>query len=88
MKYVIDLNGVTTRQQFQELVVQSLPCPEYFGRNLDALYDVMTEWNEPTEIVFLQFQEFTHQMPGYAEAVENLCMDAMAENENVSVTFE
>ncbi len=88
MKYVIDLNGVSTRQQFQEVVAQKLPCPEYFGCNLDALYDVMTEWNEPVEIVFKQFQEFAHQMPGYAEAVENMCMDAMAENESLRVSFE
>ena len=88
MKYIIDLNGITTRQQFHEQVMQKLPCPEYYGRNLDALYDVITDRSEPVEIVFLQFRDFLHQMPGYAEAVENMCMDVMAKNKNVKVTFE
>lgn len=85
IRYEICLKDVSCRQQFQERVREVLPCPHYFGRNLDALYDVLTEWDEQTEIVFSQFQEFSHRMPGYAEAVEHLCADVMAENRKIKI---
>ena len=87
MKYEIDLMNVTTKSQFQELIQKSIPCPDYYGRNLDALYDVLTEYCEAVEIVFLHFQEFLHQLPGYAEAVQNMCMDAQADNPQLKIIF-
>lgn len=87
MRYEIDLTFVTTRKQFQERVMQALPCPEYYGRNLDALYEMLTDFCEPVELVFVDFVEFSHQMPGYAEAVQNMCADAQAENSLLKFNF-
>ena len=87
MRYEIDLTGVTTKMQFQDKVMQVLPCPDYYGRNLDALYDVLTELRENVELVFLEFLEFSHRMPGYAEALENMCADAKAENPLLQFEF-
>ena len=88
MRIEIDLADISTRQQFQDRVQQMLPCPDYYGRNLDALYDVLTDFGEELELVFLNFVEFAHQMPGYAEAVENMCADAQAENPLLHILME
>ena len=41
MKYEIDLKDVNTRSELYDLLEQKLPLPDYTGRNLDALYDVL-----------------------------------------------
>ena len=88
LKYEINLSDVSTRRQFQERVQEILPCPAYFGRNLDALYDLLTEWNDYTEITFSEFREFSHRMPGYAETVQSMCADVMAENQKIKIVLD
>ena len=44
MKQVIlDGSAITTRTQFHDAVAQQLQLPEWYGRNLDALYDCLGE---------------------------------------------
>ena len=88
MIYRVDLTDVTTKQQFHERVQDGIPCPEYYGKNLDALYDVLMELSGSVEVVFEHFQEFSHQMPGYAEAVEHMCEDVAAEMLELTICLE
>ena len=52
----IDLFEVYSKEDLQELLVKELPLPEYYGRNLDALYDCLTDPGPEVEIV-LENQE-------------------------------
>ena len=87
---VIELDGraMTDRPAAHSHLVQQLELPSWYGRNLDALYDVLTEMSGPIEIVFLNFREFTHQLPGFGEAVEHLCADVQAENPELLIVLE
>ena len=40
-EYVIDLAGVTARKELHERIEAALPVPEWYGKNLDALHDVL-----------------------------------------------
>ena len=40
--YTIDLTGVTTPREMHEVIKASLSLPEYYGMNLDALWDCLT----------------------------------------------
>ena len=44
--FVIDISSTHNKAQLLELVAETLKFPEYFGRNWDALYDVLCdrEW--------------------------------------------
>ena len=42
---------MTDRVQVHNHLVERLELPTYYGRNLDALYDVLTERGEETQIV-------------------------------------
>ena len=50
--FYIDLSGVTTSDELQDLLVKELPLPDYYGKNLDALYDVLTENLQEWNIIF------------------------------------
>ncbi|RJQ80499.1 barnase inhibitor [Pseudonocardiaceae bacterium YIM PH 21723] len=41
--HVLDGQKVRTRQQFYAAIATALDFPEYFGKNLDALHDLLTD---------------------------------------------
>ena len=55
MNYEIDLKNAKTRADLYDLLEQELPLPDYFGRNLDALYDVLSEIPEDLREGFVPY---------------------------------
>lgn len=41
-KFVIDGEKITKKAELYDAVAQQIPLPGWFGKNLDALYDVIT----------------------------------------------
>ena len=50
--FYIDLKEISTREELHALLRKELPLPEYYGDNLDAFYDVLTEQGEGWNIIF------------------------------------
>lgn len=42
MEYRIDGNAMHNRQEAHEEIARALQFPEYYGKNLDALWDMLT----------------------------------------------
>lgn len=89
-EYTIDLTGVTDRRGLHDRIAQELPVPEWYGRNLDALYDVLTEprFSSGCLIRFTGCAQFRNSMPGYFRALQHMCMAAGENNEGLAVEFE
>ncbi len=47
MKYIVDFGGAATAGQMHEAIQKGLELPEYYGRNLDALWDCLRGDVEP-----------------------------------------
>lgn len=88
MKYRIDLSEISTKKEFHEKIAEVLPCPDYYGNNLDALYDVLAEPGEEREIVFSGCGAFGKAQPGYMSALRELCGEALRERPGLRVIFE
>ena len=73
MEYTIDLRNVKDPESMHDIIEYSLPVPEYYGRNLDALYDVLTSMPADTVITVFTDQELT---PEYIDMFLNVCEDA------------
>ena len=43
-KMLLDFHVPKTPEQAQRYLALELDLPDYYGRNLDALYDMLTEW--------------------------------------------
>ncbi|MDD2745315.1 MAG: barstar family protein [Candidatus Gracilibacteria bacterium] len=56
-QYIIDGNNFTGVETFYDEVAKVFSFPEYFGRNLDALYDSLSDIGEPMEIVWKNSQK-------------------------------
>ena len=48
MEITMDCGGVATKQELHELIAESLDFPDWYGHNLDALMDCLTDLDETT----------------------------------------
>ena len=61
MKYVLDAQQMQTKESTHEYLKDMLGFPEYYGRNLDALYDCLSDM-EDIEIVIQNLTEETKHL--------------------------
>jgi ribonuclease inhibitor len=56
-QYIIDGNHFSEVESFYKEVSQVFSLPDYFGNNLDALYDVLSDMEEPIEVIWQNSQK-------------------------------
>ena len=61
MKLVLDASRMG-QEQLHDYLQEMLPLPAYYGRNLDALYDCLTELPE-TEITWSHMEQADDSFP-------------------------
>ena len=85
MQVIIDGRNITDKQALHACLKEQCNFPGYYGNNLDALYDVLTEQAEPLEIKIDHAQELKEVLCGYGEAFLETLQDAAAENKNLTL---
>lgn len=73
MAVTVDLTGVRTLAEFHERVRAALTVPAWYGDNLDALHDLLTEGDEP--VTFRHAGDLRAAQPRFAAALERLCRE-------------
>ena len=63
--------------------VFSLPC--YFGNNLDALWDILNEEKEETEIIFINTNQAHEKLGSYGEKLIQLLEKLSLDNSNYTL---
>lgn len=85
-KILLDFNLIKTQEQVQEYLALQFDFPEYYGKNLDALYDMLTERTEDTCVgIFGTDRE--DGLESYLKRVKKVFQDAEADNEHLCVIF-
>lgn len=88
MQITIDLTDVRSKEAFHDRIQEALDCPAYYGRNLDALYDVLTSYCECLELDFTGYMDFAQDLPGYSSSFKDMCLEAMAENHELTICLD
>ena len=73
VNYEIDFTGVATASEFHERIRQGMQVPEYYGDNLDSLYDVLSEMRG--RIVFKGTENIDEDMVEYMNRFRAMCAD-------------
>ncbi|MDT8718019.1 barstar family protein [Clostridium sp. 19966] len=67
----------TSRQELHNILKSELMLPEYYGKNLDALWDCLTTDIElPLKIQWLDFEKSQKFLGSYAEDTRDLFLRA------------
>jgi len=86
MKVILDGRRMTDKETTHEYLKEQLYLPEYYGCNLDALYDCLTEMEELTEIEIEYKEEMRTCLGDYAAILIETIQDAVSENPNLQLT--
>ncbi len=81
--YALDCTGIKNREQLHKALAEALSFPEWYGCNLDALMDCLTDICAPTQLRLLGWRELGDWKDGFAEVF----VDAGLENPNLTIVL-
>ena len=87
-EYIIDLEGVESEDDLHDRLEESLPLPDYYGRNLDALYDILTEYGDGWHIVIENIDLVDEEIRPYVDDMIGVFEDASAAAPDLTVEYE
>ena len=88
MRVVLDLSAVESAEELHREIAQCLAFPAWYGGNLDALHDCLTDLNEPTELVVRGETALDDLLGRRANAFRRVLDDSAEENPNLTMRFE
>ena len=85
----LTINGreITDKQTLHDYIAQGLLFPEWYGGNLDALNDCLTEIGEETVIRISDFGALRDNLGSYADKLKKVLRCASAENGKITVEY-
>ena len=81
----LDCTEITDRASFHDLMARSLSLPEWYGRNLDALHDCLTDLGEVTQIRLRNWDSAETALGSYGKAARRVMEQADLENPNIHI---
>ncbi len=90
-KILLDFCVTKTPEQVQDYLALMFDFPDYYGRNLDAFYDMLTEMGKDVCIGVFGIEEERERdgrMANYLEKICRVLQDAEEENPHLCVIFQ
>lgn len=83
---IIKLNGndMTTKELFHDCLKQKLTLPDYYGNNLDALWDVLSTYSEKLHLILSNKVQLLKNLGDYGHSIIQLFEDVVKENDNIT----
>ena len=86
-KITLDIERMRSLPMLHKYLHTALALPEYYGANLDALYECLTEIAEPTELVVPKKVADEAYLGWYGQQFLQMLADAAAANEALKITL-
>jgi len=87
-RFILNGAGIADRGELHSTIAAGLEFPVWYGNNLDALHDCLTDIFEPTEIVIENCEELIESLGGYASIFIRVLQQCAEENENIIISVE
>ena len=85
--YTVDLSGVHDRVSLHRRLEEALMLPSWYGSNLDALYDALTEVSVPMHVLFTAWEKLQEEEPVYFNRFRAVLSDVEKELPGSSFVF-
>ena len=84
---ILDGSAIFTSPDLHDAFAQALQFPAHYGRNLDALYDCLTEICEDTRIELQNWHHIEAHLKDYSGKAVYVFHCAMDENPHLTVSL-
>ena len=83
----LNLDGTVlkSKEELHSTISWQLQLPDYYGRNLDALWDVLSAWDKPLIIKVTNTAQLYDYLGDYAQSLLELLRDVAAENSTITL---
>ena len=88
MELILDGEKLTDRESLHDVFADVLHFPDWYGRNLDALFDCLTDLNEETELVFCNVGLLEEKLGSYLGLLIKTLGVAAEENPRIHLRVE
>lgn len=88
MTLILDGRLMLTRSQAHDHIKQQLELPEHYGRNLDALYDLLMELPKGTQIRLIHLSDMLDHLGNYGDILFRTLQEAAEENPNLTFSAQ
>lgn len=88
MRVQLDGREAESRRALHRLIAERLGFPAWYGANLDALHDCLTDLPEPVELTITHADALGDTLGAYAAAFRRVLEDSAEENPNLTVFWE
>lgn len=88
MKIILDGEKIIDQETLHQQMKQTLDFPEWYGGNLDALHDCLTDLMEEVDIHVQNQEALARNLGDYAVKVLQVLQDAAKVNINIAVTIQ
>ncbi|NLM05656.1 MAG: barstar family protein [Tissierellia bacterium] len=85
MNKQIDFEKIESKEGFHKAVAEILEFPKYYGKNLDALYDLLTEMD--FSVIHLKNLDSLSKLGEYGASILTTFKDAAKYNPNLHILY-
>ncbi len=86
-KVILDGKQMINKKATHQHIKTKLKMPEYYGENLDALWDIMSTYDQAIEICFINTNNVIGKMGDYGKLILQIFQDIEKENDKITVTM-
>ena len=83
----IDCTAIRTREDFHAALAQALDFPAWYGNNLDALHDLLTDITADTTLRLENWADAETALGPYGSRAEKVLAICALENPSLTIEF-
>lgn len=85
---ILDGNYMKSREKAHAYLKKKLDLPDYYGENLDALWDILTSSSEKIDIKFINEDRAIGYLKDYGRSLSDLFKDLSQEKRNIKLKIK
>ncbi len=88
--YIVSIDGkdVGSMKDLHDGLMEQLQLPAYYGRNLDALWDVLSTWHEPIHFDVINHEKLLEKLGKGGASFLRLMMQVAIENPRITMDID
>lgn len=86
-EFTLDCTQITDKTDLHKTLCEGLNFPDWYGNNLDALYDCLTGITDDICIIVDGFDDLEEKLGKYALSMRKAMLQAADDNEKIRVAF-